>query len=176
MAVSSFTRRSVLGATGLAAAAVAGSSLLAGCSTPGQETGDNIPTSEIPVGGGLVLTKGKYVITQPTPGQFHAFTNVCAHAGCQVARVKDNQIQCDCHGSRYSITDGHPEHGPTVRALAEYPVSVNNGKLRVLTPALTTPTAPWSPSASASASGSPSAAASSSASASSSGSTGSTGY
>ncbi|MEA5154015.1 Rieske (2Fe-2S) protein [Raineyella sp.] len=150
MAVSFYTRRSVLSATGLAAAAVAGSSLLAGCSTAAQQTGEGVPTSEIPVGGGIVLTKGKYVLTQPTAGQFHAFTNICAHAGCQVARVKDGQIQCDCHGSRYSITDGHPVHGPTVRALAEYPVTVSGNKLSVHTPALTTPTAPWSPTTSAS--------------------------
>ncbi len=148
MAVSFFTRRSVLSATGLAAAAVAGSSFLGGCSTAAQQTGEDLPTGEIPVGGGIVLTKGKYVITQPTAGQFHAFTNICAHAGCQVARVKDQQIQCDCHGSRYSITDGHPVHGPAVRALAEYPVTVSGNRLSVHTPALTTPTAPWSPSTS----------------------------
>ncbi|WOP18197.1 Rieske (2Fe-2S) protein [Raineyella sp. LH-20] len=159
MAVSTFTRRTVLSVTGLAVAAVAGPSLLSGCTSSGQQTGENIPTKDIPVGGGIVLTQGKYVITQPTAGQFHAFTNICAHAGCQVARVKDNEIQCDCHGSRYSIVDGHPTHGPTIRALAEYPVTVSGNRLSVHTPALTTPTAPWSPSTAAtpSGSGSPSA-------------------
>ncbi|WOQ18645.1 Rieske (2Fe-2S) protein [Raineyella sp. W15-4] len=132
MALSTFTRRSVLSVTGLAAAAVAGSSFLSSCTNPGQQTGQgSIPTSEIPVGGGIVLTKGKYVITQPTAGQFHAFTNICAHAGCQVARVKDSEIQCDCHGSRYSITDGHPTHGPAVRSLTQYPVEVTGNRLTV---------------------------------------------
>ena len=47
-----------------------------------------------------------YVVTQPTSSEYKAFSKTCTHAGCPVARVADQQIQCDCHGSRFSITDG----------------------------------------------------------------------
>src|SRR6478672_4056819 len=38
-------------------------------------------TSEVPVGGGVILAEQKIVITQPTAGQFDAFSAVCTHQG-----------------------------------------------------------------------------------------------
>src|SRR5215469_3448549 len=38
-------------------------------------------TSDVPVGGGKILTDKKIVITQPQSGAFHAFSAVCTHAG-----------------------------------------------------------------------------------------------
>ncbi|HEY2263684.1 MAG TPA: iron-sulfur protein, partial [Streptosporangiaceae bacterium] len=44
-------------------------------------------TSQVPVGGGTILTAKKIVITQPQSGTFKAFTAVCTHAGCTVGSV-----------------------------------------------------------------------------------------
>jgi hypothetical protein len=41
-------------------------------------------TSDVPVGGGTILTDKKIVITQPQSGTFHAFTAVCTHANGSV--------------------------------------------------------------------------------------------
>ncbi|HET9972900.1 MAG TPA: Rieske (2Fe-2S) protein, partial [Streptosporangiaceae bacterium] len=59
--------------------------------------------SDVPVGGGTVLTDKKIVITQPQSGTFHAFTAVCTHAGCTVGSVSGGTINCPCHGSRFNI-------------------------------------------------------------------------
>jgi Rieske Fe-S protein len=87
------------------------------------------PVADVPVGGGKVFTDAKVVVTQPTAGQFKAFTAVCTHAGCIVATVANKTIDCPCHGSKYSVTDGSVVNGPAPRPLAPVTVSVKNGNI-----------------------------------------------
>ena len=75
-------------------------------------------TSEVPVGGGLILAEQKIVITQPTEGDFKAFTAVCTHQQCVVAEVQET-INCSCHQSKFSIEDGSVVGGPAPSPLAE---------------------------------------------------------
>jgi len=79
-------------------------------------------TSDVPVGGGTILTDKKIVITQPQSGTFHAFTAVCTHAGCTVGSVSSGTINCPCHGSRFNINNGAVVNGPAASPLA--PVSI----------------------------------------------------
>ncbi len=88
-------------------------------------------TSEIPVGGGKVFDTQKVVVTQPTAGQFKAFTAVCTHQGCTVSTVKDGTINCPCHGSKYSIADGSVQGGPAPAPLAAKTVTVNGDEITV---------------------------------------------
>ena len=83
-----------------------------------------VPTADIPVGGGQILTDQKVVITQPTAGTFMAFTAVCTHQGCVVASIADGMIVCPCHGSRFAITDGSVTGGPAPAPLAPVPITV----------------------------------------------------
>jgi Rieske Fe-S protein len=87
------------------------------------------PVADVPVGGGMVFTDAKVVVTQPTAGQFKAFTAVCTHAGCIVNKVENKTIDCPCHGSKYSATDGSVVNGPAPRPLAPVTVSVKNGNI-----------------------------------------------
>ena len=73
-------------------------------------------TSEIPVGGGTIFADEQVVVTQPTEGEFKAFTAVCTHQGCHVSSVSDGTINCACHGSQFSIDDGSVEPGPATLA------------------------------------------------------------
>lgn len=84
-----------------------------------------IPTADIPVGGGQILTDQKVVITQPTAGNFMAFTAVCTHQGCLVASIVDAEIVCPCHASRFSIADGAVTGGPAPAPLAPAPITVS---------------------------------------------------
>ena len=81
-------------------------------------------TSDVPVGGGKILTDKKIVITQPQSGSFHAFTAVCTHAGCTVGRVSSGTINCPCHGSRFNISNGSVVNGPAASPLAPINIKV----------------------------------------------------
>jgi Rieske Fe-S protein len=90
-----------------------------------------IKTSGIPVDGGTVFKAENTVVTQPKAGQFKAFDATCTHQGCTVGSVSDGTINCPCHGSKYSITDGSVVNGPATRPLAAKTVTVNGDTLTV---------------------------------------------
>jgi Rieske Fe-S protein len=143
------SRRSVLACAGTACAAV-----LTGCATynsnSGINTGPTAPsssapatpaggaasggagnaaaalakTSDVPVGGGTILTDKKIVITQPQSGTFKAFTAVCTHAGCTVGSVSGGTINCPCHGSKFNIANGAVVNGPAASPLAPVNIQV----------------------------------------------------
>jgi Rieske Fe-S protein len=82
-------------------------------------------TSDVPVGGGKILGKQKIVITQPRAGSFAAFTAVCTHQGCTVSTVSDGTIDCPCHGSKFSITNGSVVGGPAPSPLTAVSIKVH---------------------------------------------------
>ncbi|MFF8840008.1 Rieske (2Fe-2S) protein [Streptomyces sp. NPDC015130] len=86
-------------------------------------------TSGIPVGGGTVFTEEKVVVTQPTAGEFKAFSAVCTHQGCLVNKVADGTIDCPCHGSKYRIADGSVAHGPATRPLPAEQIIVSGDSI-----------------------------------------------
>ena len=85
-------------------------------------------TAEVPVGGGLILGEAKVVITQPTEGDFKAFSAVCTHQNCTVAEVNDT-INCTCHGSRFSVEDGSVQDGPAPSPLEEVAIEVRGDRI-----------------------------------------------
>ena len=86
-------------------------------------------TSDIPVGGGKILTDKKIVITQPQSGAFHAFSAVCTHAGCIVGSVTGGTINCPCHGSRFSVTNGSVVTGPAASPLPPVNIKVQGSSI-----------------------------------------------
>jgi Rieske Fe-S protein len=83
----------------------------------------------IPVGGGLVFADLDLVVTQPTAGQYKAFSATCTHQGCAVTEVTGGQIICPCHGSTFSAADGSPTAGPAATPLPERAVSFQGGSI-----------------------------------------------
>lgn len=79
-------------------------------------------TSEIPEGGGKVI--GDVVITQPTAGEFRAFSSKCTHQGCAVKGIANGVINCPCHNSEFSVTDGSVKKGPATTALPPASITV----------------------------------------------------
>lgn len=78
--------------------------------------GTAVAISTIAVGGGVVVDE-KYVVTQPTDGEFKAFSAICTHQGCPVGSVEDGAIICPCHMSHFDITTGDPVEGPAQEPL-----------------------------------------------------------
>ncbi|MFQ6143543.1 Rieske (2Fe-2S) protein [Streptomyces seoulensis] len=88
-------------------------------------------TSDIPVGGGKVFAEHKIVVTQPKKGEFKAFSAVCTHQGCTVAKVADGTIDCPCHGSMFHVADGSVAHGPATHPLAPKKIEVSGNSIRL---------------------------------------------
>jgi Rieske Fe-S protein len=87
--------------------------------------------SEIPVGGGKVIKDRNVVVTQPAQGEFKAFDIKCTHRGCPVDSVEGGTINCPCHGSKFSITDGAVKGGPASEPLAEKQIAVEGGAIKL---------------------------------------------
>lgn len=118
--------------TGAAAPTTSSGSGSAGGATGGTAGGSGgIKTADIPVGGGKIFDSQKVVVTQPTAGQFKAFSSICTHQGCPVTKVADGTIDCSCHGSEFSIEDGSVKRGPATKALPEKTVTVTGDTLSV---------------------------------------------
>ena len=98
-------------------------------SSASEPAAEGIATADVPVGGGIVVTDQQAVITQPTEGEFRAFTAVCTHAQCLVTSVADSTINCPCHGSQYSIEDGSVTGGPAPSALAKVDFVVDGDRV-----------------------------------------------
>ncbi|MEV7773267.1 Rieske (2Fe-2S) protein [Kitasatospora sp. NPDC086791] len=107
------------------------SSSSSGTASAPQGPVDLGPASAVPEGGGKVFREQKIVVTQPTAGQYKAFSAKCTHAGCIVDQVQKEQIQCPCHGSRFGIVDGAVQDGPAPSPLPAYTVTVEGGNLKV---------------------------------------------
>jgi Rieske Fe-S protein len=131
------SRQRFLSGVGLGGVAVA----IAACSTsdepaaadtesePGSAAG--VPavlaaTAEVPVGSGIIV-EGT-VLTQPTAGEFKAFSTVCPHAGCQVNQVSGAAIICPCHNSRFNL-DGSVAGGPATQPLEPKSIAVEGDSI-----------------------------------------------
>lgn len=129
-----FSRRATL-ITG----AVASGALLASCAegdsnvTAPEGTVEVGSASAVGVGKAAKLTHGSttVIVSQPSAGEYKAFSTVCTHQGCQVQVQDSNRIVCPCHGSEYAVADGSVVHGPAEEALTSYPVQVKGGKIFV---------------------------------------------
>ncbi|WP_341716805.1 Rieske (2Fe-2S) protein [Micromonospora sp. FIMYZ51] len=86
-------------------------------------------TTDIPVGGGAVLAAQGIVVTQPSAGEFRGFDPKCPHQGCNVSNVEGGTINCVCHNSRFSITDGSVQSGPSPAPLAAKEVKVEGDQI-----------------------------------------------
>ena len=120
------------GGTGAATSAAA--SAPASASSPsaasgGSAAGALTATSAIPVGGGKIFPSQLVVVTQPSAGQFKAFSAVCTHMGCTVSQIANGRIDCPCHGSEYSITDGAVLAGPAPKPLPAKQIKVTGDSI-----------------------------------------------
>jgi nitrite reductase/ring-hydroxylating ferredoxin subunit len=106
-----------------------------GSPAPGSGSGGlkgySVAANKIPSGGGTIFEGQKLVVTQPTSGQYKAFSAVCPHAGCVVNEVTDGEIVCPCHQSKFSITDGSRKSGPATKGLTPIKATAENNEIKL---------------------------------------------
>lgn len=132
---SPISRRTMIMSGGVAALALTG---LSACSDPiptsgasgGSAAGVTTKTADIPVGGGKIFTEAQAVVTQPSAGEFKAFSSICTHQNCPVTQVTTT-IDCQCHGSKFALADGSVVTGPATSPLPARTVTVNGDSLSV---------------------------------------------
>ena len=135
------TRRATLGGI------VASTAVLAGCGqvidAQPTESATNAPSgevllgnvSEVKVGTGTKFAVNKMLtvlVTQPTAGNFKAFSATCTHAGCIVQGVEGTEIYCGCHGARFDYDSGMVLAGPAKTALGKIPVEIRGEEIWVI--------------------------------------------
>jgi Rieske Fe-S protein len=79
-------------------------------------SGTPVKTADVPVGGGVIDASALFVVTQPSAGQFKAFSATCTHQGCAVTKVQNGLIVCPCHNSQFDITSGAPTSGSQAKS------------------------------------------------------------
>jgi Rieske Fe-S protein len=124
------SRRTVVAAVGAAGLAITlnacGSDDGSSTASSGTELGK---TSDIPEGGGKIFKDEGVVVTQPTAGEFKAFSSKCTHQGCAVTGIANGVITCPCHQSEFSVTDGSVKKGPATKPLPEEKITVDGDSI-----------------------------------------------
>jgi Rieske Fe-S protein len=93
-------------------------------------SGPSVAESTVPEASGVILEDADFVVTQPSAGEYKAFSKMCTHQGCAVSEITDT-IDCRCHGSKFSITDGSVVNGPATQPLPESKTTTSGGKVYV---------------------------------------------
>lgn len=68
------------------------------------------------------------IVARPATDSAVAFSAICTHQGCTVAPA-GSELDCPCHGSRYSATTGKVLGGPAPKPLPSIPVTVRGGQV-----------------------------------------------
>jgi Rieske Fe-S protein len=126
-------RTVVVGACVLVAASVAGCAAGVDNSEGPTNASKGLgSTSDIPLGGGRLFAEQEVVVTQPAAGVFQAFSAICTHRGCTINEVAGGTINCPCHGSKFSSTDGSVINGPAERPLPRRGITVDGADIALV--------------------------------------------
>ncbi len=109
-----------------------GSTSTGGTSGSGTSTGGTMTSGNViaiaqeqnlqSVGGAVIKTIGsdQLVIIRTSASEFLVLSAVCTHSGCTVDLPSGGRINCQCHGSSFSATDGRVLVGPAASPLRRY--------------------------------------------------------
>lgn len=96
--------------------------VLAAC---GKAPSAEVAATEVPVGSAVIVDK--YIIAQPTEGNFVAYSTTCPHQGSPITQVQGDVVRCPSHGSTFDIATGQPLSGPAQSAMVPVPVREDSG-------------------------------------------------
>ena len=67
-------------------------------------------------------------------GSLHAFSDICTHRRCNLSsggELEGTEIECECHGSVFSIVTGEVANPPATEPLPVYGVREADGRIQV---------------------------------------------
>jgi 3-phenylpropionate/trans-cinnamate dioxygenase ferredoxin subunit len=67
-------------------------------------------------------------------GTVYAFSDICTHRRCNLTaggELEGTTIECECHGSLFSIVTGEVEGPPATEPIATYPAHEADGRIQV---------------------------------------------
>lgn len=100
---------------------------LAACGEPPSE---EVAKTEVPVGSAVILDR--FIIAQPTAGEYVAYSATCPHQGSKITQVLDDgTVRCTNHGSVFDIATGEAISGPTTNPLVEAALTESGEQLTV---------------------------------------------
>lgn len=106
----------------LGAATTFAGAFLAACGKPAPA---EVAATQVPVGSAVIV--GKFIIAQPTEGNFVAYSTTCPHQGSPITQVKGNTVRCPSHGSVFDIATGEVVDGPSQSGMTPAPVIQDGG-------------------------------------------------
>ena len=103
---------------------------LAAC---GEEAPEDIAKTDVPVGSAVILDR--FIIAQPTAGNYVAYSSVCPHQQKQITKVEGDKVKCTAHGSTFDIATGDRVAGPALSGLRKVELKDNGDKVSAENPA-----------------------------------------
>lgn len=86
---------------------------------------------DFPISSVTHITNGRFYVVRLPDGGFLAIYHRCTHLGCTVPWDQASQkFTCPCHSSQFDMP-GSVENPPAPRPLDLFPVSIENGEVKV---------------------------------------------
>ena len=102
---------------------------LAACGEPPSE---EVAKTAVPVGSAVILDR--FIIAQPNPGEYVAYSAVCPHQQQKITGVEDENGRCTAHGSVFNTASGEVVSGPSLNPLTTAALEETGDQLIVSNP------------------------------------------
>lgn len=99
---------------------------LAAC---GEAPNEEVAKTAVPVGSAVILDR--FIIAQPSPGEYVAYSAVCPHQQQKITVVEGENVRCTAHGSVFNIGNGEVISGPATNALTTAALEETGDQLTV---------------------------------------------
>ena len=90
--------------------------------------------AQLPPNSGAIFKLGSKpgIIVRDQAGEFHAFSAICTHQGCDLKSwsAKEQVLVCFCHSSKFKLREGGAvASGPAQRALPHMPLKLDGEQI-----------------------------------------------
>lgn len=99
---------------------------LAAC---GEAPSEEVAKTAVPVGSAVILDR--FIIAQPNPGEYVAYSAVCPHQQQKITVVEGENVRCTAHGSVFNTASGEVISGPATTGLTTAALEETGDQLTV---------------------------------------------